>query len=93
MTEYRVKTTIKAIYDNAGYRETSKAGNDPDAKVNMERESRKLALAHLPMKDRVAINDCTKRLKECSAGCNLGDGAALQILMHLGIFLSRAERY
>lgn len=91
--EFRVKHVIDAVYADAGYREETKASNDPENKVVMEKESRRRALAHLPLKDRQMINACTQRLKECSAGCNLGDGGAMQVLMHVGIFLSRAERY
>lgn len=90
--EIRVKHAIDAVYADSGYREDTKASNDPENRVVMEKESRRRALAHLPVKDRTMINACTQRLKECCPGCNFGDGAAMQVLMHIGIFLSLAGK-
>lgn len=91
--EIRVKTAIDAVYKSAGYIPSSKKKNDPETAYMMEQEARKRALSHLAASDRICVEECVQRLKETCPHCNLGDGAALQILMHLGIFLSQAQKY
>ena len=53
-----------------------------------ERLKRLRTLAHLDLHDRIVIESCIDRLKECCPGVALGDSAALMILEHIGIFLS-----
>ena len=88
----RVKHVIDAVYAESGFRPASKESNDPESKYVLEQEARKRALAHLDPQDRNRINSCTKCLKDRARGTYLGDSAALQVLMHLGIFLSRAGK-
>ena len=61
--------------------------NDPEGKYIMEQESRKRALAHISLEDRKMIDSCRKRLGDVG----IGESSALQILAHLGIFLSASR--
>ena len=84
----RAKDIIDAIYQEACYVESRTDSNDPNSKRVMEQESRKRALAHMGVKDRIMIEGCATRLKEAAG---IGDSSAMQILMHLGIILSERE--
>ena len=88
----RVKDAFDRVYREEGFVPTSKAHNDPESKTMLEQEARKRALAHLSVKDRVVIDSCVKRMKEACVSVYLGDSSALQILEHIGIFLSEAGR-
>ena len=87
-----VKEAYDRVYRKAGFVPTSNLKNDPNSKSNLEAEARNHALSKLEPEDRYNVNSCVKRLKECCPGVYLGDSAALQILEHLGIFLSEVER-
>ena len=87
-----VKEAYDRVYRKAGFVPTSNLKNDPNSKSNLEQEARKRALSKLDGKDRVVIDSCVKRMKECCPGVYLGDSAALQILERIGIFLAEAER-
>ena len=87
-----VKDAFDRVYKQEKFIPTSKVSNDPDSKPMLEQESRKRALAHLDIQDRLVVMDCVKRLKETCPGVMLGDSAALQILEHIGVFLMQAER-
>ena len=84
----RVKEAFDRIYREEGYVPSSNLKSDPNSKPLLEQESRKRALAHLDLHDRIVIESCIDRLKECCPGVALGDSAALMILEHIGIFLS-----
>jgi len=86
-----VKEAYDRVYREAHFVPSSNFKNDPNSKPMLEQEARKRALAHLDGFDRHQVEGCVKRLKECCPGVYLGDNAALQIIEHLGIFLSEAE--
>ena len=86
-----VKEVYDRVYREAGFIPVTTKKNDPNSKPYIEQEARKRALAHLEGYDRFQIDSCIKRMKECCPGVYLGDSAALQIIEHLGIFLSEAE--
>ena len=87
-----VKEAYDRVYREAGFIPVTTKKNDPNSKPYIEQEARKRALAHLEPEDRMQVNSCVKRLKECCPGVYLGDSAALQIIEHIGIFLSEVER-
>lgn len=87
-----VKEAYDRVYRKAGFVPSSNLKNDPNSKPMLEQEARKKALGSLDSEDRMQVNSCVKRLKECCPGVYLGDSAALQILEHIGIFLAEAER-
>ena len=87
-----VKEAYDRVYRKAGFQPSSNLKNDPNSKPMLEQEARKRALSKLDGRDRVMIDSCVKRMKECCPGVYLGDSAALQILEHIGIFLAEAER-
>ena len=87
-----VKEAYDRMYREAVFIPVTTKKNDPNSKPYIEQEARKRALAHLEPEDRMQVNSCVKRLKECCPGVYLGDSEALQILEHIGIFLSEVER-
>lgn len=88
----RVKDAFDRVYREEGFVASSRLKSDPNSKPLLEQEARKRALAHLDPHDRIVIDSCVKRLKECRPGVYLGDSAALMILQHIGIFLSEAGK-
>lgn len=87
----RVKFAFDRVYKEEGFVPTSKVSKDPWSRSVLEREARKRALACMSSKDRILIEGCAERLKDCCRETQLGDTAAMQILAHLGVFLLEAE--
>ena len=87
-----VKEKIDKVYKDAKFVSSSNLRSDPNSRPSLEAEARLRALESLEPKDRKEIESCVDRLKLCCYGAKIGDSAALQILEHLGIFLSEVER-
>lgn len=87
-----VKEKIDKVYKEARFVPTSNLKSDPNSKPNLESEARRRALTSLELEDRVVIESCVESIKERCYGVRIGDMAALQILEHLGIFLSEVQK-
>ena len=86
--DIRVGALIGGVYKQCGFVIDEKRGskNDPDSRASRELAARRLGFRHLDPGDRQCVDGCVKVLTE-KAG--IGDDAALDILMRIGIFLKR----
>ena len=89
--EIRVKQVIEGIYAEHGFVPTSKKSNDPTSAYELEKEACRRALTRMGTKERMEVEGYIKRLSESCRGVYMGKYAAMQILMHLGVFLSMVE--
>ena len=86
MSMARVKDAYDRVYRECGYKPGTNAPKDRKTKSGIEQLARIEALVHLDSKDRTMIEDCVERLIICSQGTGLGEGSAINIIQHLGIF-------
>lgn len=84
----RAGRLIDRVYEEQGLRPDAKKGskNDPDSRISRELQAKRLGLRHLEPEDRRRVESCVEALTERA---EIGEEAALDVLMRIGLLLSR----